>query len=219
MTEQKREVTNLKSSNIQCSAATNHLITNAVFNLSSDGAMLAIGLPMFVRMHLPWQKKVPLVLIFSLGIFVVLAAILNKVCAVSIDTRCHAKQHIDKIYSFTEPFGAEWTFWYVRESSTALLVANLPFLSTLWKSVLGGSRGPAHQTRGVDIAAPFNRNSPEAVPIPVAYPQTSEQMPLDLPTDSHDCQPKVESATQATSMSGQSTVPSSHSHRSIRSFL
>lgn len=29
----------------QCDAATNHLITNAVFNLTSDCAMLAIGLP------------------------------------------------------------------------------------------------------------------------------------------------------------------------------
>jgi hypothetical protein len=75
-----RDVANDKSSNIQCSAATNHLITNAVFNLTSDFVMLAIGLPMFLRMHLPWQKKVPLVLIFSLGIFVILAAILNKVC-------------------------------------------------------------------------------------------------------------------------------------------
>lgn len=36
--------------NRQCDAATNHLITNAVFNLTSDVAMLAIGLPMFLRM-------------------------------------------------------------------------------------------------------------------------------------------------------------------------
>lgn len=39
----------------QCDAATNHLITNAVFNLSSDCIMLAIGLPMFLRMKLPWS--------------------------------------------------------------------------------------------------------------------------------------------------------------------
>ena len=36
--------------NKQCDAATNHLITNAVFNLSSDVAMLLIGLPIFLRM-------------------------------------------------------------------------------------------------------------------------------------------------------------------------
>nr|POE90634.1 hypothetical protein CFP56_60247 [Quercus suber] len=106
--------------NVQCDAATNHLITNAVFNLSSDLAMLAIGLPMFIRMSLPWKKKIPLIGIFSLGVFVILAAILNKV------------------YSFTLPFGVDWTFWYVRESSTALLVANLPFVWTVWRKVTGG---------------------------------------------------------------------------------
>lgn len=36
------------SPNKQCNAATNHLIMNAVFNISSDCAMLAIGLPMFL---------------------------------------------------------------------------------------------------------------------------------------------------------------------------
>nr|POE54169.1 hypothetical protein CFP56_63472 [Quercus suber] len=106
--------------NVQCDAATNHLITNAVFNLSSDVAMLAIGLPMFIRMSLPWRKKIPLIGIFSLGVFVVLAAILNKV------------------YSFSLPFGVDWTFWYVRESSTALLVANLPFVWTVWRKITGG---------------------------------------------------------------------------------
>ncbi|WPH03323.1 Hypothetical protein R9X50_00620000 [Acrodontium crateriforme] len=105
--------------NVQCDAATNHLITNAVFNLSSDLAMIVIGLPMFLRMRLSLKKKVPLVGIFSLGIFVILAAILNKV------------------YSWTQPFGSAWTYWYVRESSTALLVANLPFVWTVWRKVTG----------------------------------------------------------------------------------
>lgn len=72
--------------------------------------MLIIGLPIFIRVHVPLRQKVPLVLLFSLGIFVIIAAILNK------------------IYSFTNPFGTEWVFWYVRESSTALIVANMPFV-------------------------------------------------------------------------------------------
>jgi hypothetical protein len=75
--------------NPQCDAATNHLITNAVFNLTSDCAMLIIGLPMFLRLNLPLKKKIPVVLIFSLGIFTIVAAVLNKV------------------YSFTQPFGAQ----------------------------------------------------------------------------------------------------------------
>ncbi|CAK4034693.1 related to integral membrane PTH11 [Lecanosticta acicola] len=102
----------------QCNAATNHLITNAVFNLTSDAILLAIGLPMFMTMKLQWQKKLPLVLIFSLGVFVILAAVLNK------------------IHSFFQPFGSMWSFWYIRESSTALLVANLPFVWQIWRKIV-----------------------------------------------------------------------------------
>lgn len=103
----------------QCNAATNHLITNATFNLVTDLIMLGVTAPLFWGMHLPWRKKIPLVGVFSLGIFVVLAAILNKV------------------YSFTQPFGTKWPFWYVRESSTALLVADLPFVWGLWRRICG----------------------------------------------------------------------------------
>jgi hypothetical protein len=103
--------------NVQCDAATHHLITNAVFNLTSDVAMLAIGLPMFLRLSLRLSKKIPLIGIFSLGIFVIVAAILNKV------------------YSFSEPFSEQWVYWYVRESSTALIVANLPFVWLFYRKI------------------------------------------------------------------------------------
>ncbi len=81
--------------------------------------MILIVLPIFIRMRLPWRKKIPLILLFSLGLFTILAAILNKV------------------YSFSQPYGSLWTFWYTRESSTALLVANLPFAFTLWLKIPG----------------------------------------------------------------------------------
>jgi hypothetical protein len=103
----------------QCDTAINHLITNAVFNISSDVIMLALGVPMFARIQLPLSKKVPLVGIFSLGIFVILAAVLNK------------------YYSFTDPFGNDWVFWYVRESATAIIVANLPFVWLLYRRMFG----------------------------------------------------------------------------------
>ncbi|KAF1991681.1 hypothetical protein K402DRAFT_322826 [Aulographum hederae CBS 113979] len=101
------------TSNFQCSAAINHLITNAVFNISSDLIMLAIGLSLFIRSRLPFKRKLVLCSVFSLGVFVIVAAICNK------------------YYSFTEPFGSMWTYWYIREASTTLIVANLPFLWTL----------------------------------------------------------------------------------------
>jgi hypothetical protein len=105
--------------NPQCSTAVNHLITNAVFNISSDVLMLALGVPMFIRIQIPLSKKIPLVGIFSLGIFVIIAAALNK------------------WYSFTEPFGNAWVFWYVRESATAIIVANLPFVWLLYRRIFG----------------------------------------------------------------------------------
>jgi hypothetical protein len=120
--------------NVQCDAATNHLITNAVFNLTSDVAMLAIGLPMFLRLSLRLSKKIPLIAIFSLGIFVIVAAILNKV------------------YSFSDPFSEQWVYWYVRESSTALIVANLPFVWLFYRKIFRirsstASRGRSSSTR------------------------------------------------------------------------
>lgn len=41
------------TNSIQCDAAINHLITNATFNLSSDLILMAVGLPMFLRLKLP----------------------------------------------------------------------------------------------------------------------------------------------------------------------
>lgn len=42
---------------------------------------------------------------------------------------------LNKYYSFNEPFGLDWTFWYIRESSTALIAANLPLTWTLLQRV------------------------------------------------------------------------------------
>lgn len=81
--------------------------------------MFLIILPMFIRMKLPWRKKIPLIGVFGLGLFTILSAVLNK------------------WYSFTQPFGAQWTYWYTRESSTALLVANLPFVWTIYRKITG----------------------------------------------------------------------------------
>jgi hypothetical protein len=104
-------------STTQCTAATDHLITNAVFNISSDAMILAVALPMFIKTRLPLRKKIAIVGIFSLGTFVIICAILNKV------------------YSFNQPFGLQWTFWYVRESSTALLTANAAFVWALLRRI------------------------------------------------------------------------------------
>ena len=82
---------------------------NLAFNLSSDLLILSIPIPLFIKTRLPWKQKLLLVFPFSLGIFVILCAILSK--------------HL----SFTQPFSAEWVYWYSREASTAVIVANMPY--------------------------------------------------------------------------------------------
>lgn len=100
-------------SSSQCNALVNHRITKAVFNLSSDIIMLIIALQMLIRSLLPLKRKLILCGIFSLGIFVIIASMLNS------------------YYSFKNPYRQTWIFWYVRESSTAILVANLPYTWTI----------------------------------------------------------------------------------------
>ncbi|KAF1951606.1 hypothetical protein CC80DRAFT_369905, partial [Byssothecium circinans] len=112
-----RDYWTIPTTSPQCSALTNHRITNAVFNISSDLLMLSIALPIFIQSLLPLKRKLILCAIFSLGIFVILAAVLNK------------------YYSFYEPYRGTWVVWYIRESSMAVLVANLPFTWTVLRKV------------------------------------------------------------------------------------
>lgn len=101
----------------QCNTLLHHRITKAVLNISSDIIMLSIALQMLIRSKLPWKRKLILIGIFSLGIFVIAAAALNS------------------YYSFAYPYGTTWMFWYIRESSMAIIVANMPFTWTLLREM------------------------------------------------------------------------------------
>ena len=103
--------------NIQCATQTHHLIVNLTFNLTSDLLTIFIPLPMFIKARLEWRKKLLLVFPFSLGFFTMVCAILSK--------------HL----SFTQPFSAEWIYWYTREASTAMIVANMPYSWTIIRKI------------------------------------------------------------------------------------
>ncbi|KAH7029264.1 uncharacterized protein B0I36DRAFT_411099 [Microdochium trichocladiopsis] len=130
--------------NIQCSAATNHLITNLVLNISSDIMIMLIPMPILVKSSLPLKKKLVLGGIFLLGSFTILSALLSK------------------YYSFTEPFGSAWTFWYIRESSTALITANLPATWTLIRHRfhLSSFNAKSSQRTGPNISSGFRSGYP-----------------------------------------------------------
>lgn len=59
----------LPTPSTQCSAATNHLITNAVLNLSSDLMIISIPMPLLFKVQLPLKNKAILLGIFLIGAF------------------------------------------------------------------------------------------------------------------------------------------------------
>lgn len=94
----------------QCTTLQHYAIIQASFNISSDLLMLSIPLPMILKLRLPWKQKGVLIAIFSLGLFVVTAAILTKV------------------FNLSNVWDPSYMLWYTRESSVAVYVSNLPLI-------------------------------------------------------------------------------------------
>ncbi|QRD85796.1 hypothetical protein F9C07_4817 [Aspergillus flavus] len=105
--------------NIQCATYQHYSITQAVFNISSDAAMLVVPVPLLMKTQLKARRKFILVCIMSLGVFTIFAAILNKV------------------YNFLSPLTTMYQIWYIREASTAIYVANLICLWPLLRKLFG----------------------------------------------------------------------------------
>lgn len=92
----------------QCSAATNHLITNAVFNISSDLIIISIPMPLLFKVRLPLKNKITLIMIFLIGAFTV--SLTEHLLFAANNVKIVAAA-LNKYYSFTHPFGTEWTIW------------------------------------------------------------------------------------------------------------
>ncbi|THC95153.1 hypothetical protein EYZ11_005356 [Aspergillus tanneri] len=105
--------------NMQCATYQYYSITQAVFNISSDAAMLAVPIPLLIKTQLKTSKKAILMCIMSLGLFTIVAAILNKV------------------FNFASPLTTTYQIWYIREASTAIYVANLICLWPLLRLIFG----------------------------------------------------------------------------------
>ncbi|KAH8723395.1 hypothetical protein GQ44DRAFT_620466 [Phaeosphaeriaceae sp. PMI808] len=156
----------------QCNALINHRIVKAVFNLSSDVVILFIALQMLIRSLLPVKRKLILCGIFSLGIFVIIASVLNS------------------YYSFKNPYQQTWVSWYVRESSTAILVANLPFTWAILRECFGvgsfdGSAPPpwtfhsAHTRNSIQGRRPTYPYSQSSRTVTTARPRPSPTNSLE----------------------------------------
>jgi len=57
----------------------NHLITNAVLNISSDVMIMLIPLPLVFKVKISLEKKIVLGCIFFIGIFTVCISILDPI--------------------------------------------------------------------------------------------------------------------------------------------
>jgi hypothetical protein len=108
--------------------------------------MLCIPLPLLITSKLPGTKKLLLCILFSLGVFVIMCAVLNK------------------YYSFAHPFSPMWTFWYIREASTAIMVANAPMCWTLVRRVFN-VKGFLNQT---------SETKSKSVPVAATYVTTAD---------------------------------------------
>ncbi|KAF2711949.1 hypothetical protein K504DRAFT_521231 [Pleomassaria siparia CBS 279.74] len=103
----------LPAKSFQCAAAQNHLLTNLVFNVTSNIILILLPMPILFGARLPLKRKMGLIVVFLMGFFSIMSAIVNKV------------------FALTHPYGNEWTTWYIRETYMAILCANLPLIYPL----------------------------------------------------------------------------------------
>lgn len=102
----------------QCSSYQYYEIVQGVFSISADVLMLVVAIPMLVQVRVPTKQKLILLLLFGMGIFVIVAAVLNKVY-------CLVPALISYVYMN----------WYFREATVAILVTNLPLIWSLLRDV------------------------------------------------------------------------------------
>jgi len=109
----------LQPQNLECLTWLNYNILQLSMNLSTDLVLLLIPVILISRMKMKIGKKLLLIALFSMGIFVMLSSILLKVAV------------------FSNSFDPVWLIWCIREVSTAMLVGNLvlcmPIFKIWWK--------------------------------------------------------------------------------------
>ncbi|KAI6248186.1 hypothetical protein HI914_03123 [Erysiphe necator] len=128
--------------NPQCTTLEHYAIVQGCFNISSDILMLSIPLPLITKLNVPLKQKSVLLIIFSMGIFVIIAALLTK------------------IFNLSNVWDPSYMLWYVREASVAVYVSNLPLIWPMlreWfptlKALAPRSRANASQTPKFDTGA------------------------------------------------------------------
>ncbi|PYH47821.1 uncharacterized protein BP01DRAFT_198501 [Aspergillus saccharolyticus JOP 1030-1] len=102
----------------ECATYRIYEITQAIFNISSDVMILSVVLPMFMRAQMAWKTKLPVIIVFSMGLVVLACAITSK------------------YFTFKNIYDNSYQFWYLREASIGMYVTNLPFVWSLARSTI-----------------------------------------------------------------------------------
>lgn len=114
----------------QCWSYFNYQVIEAAFNISSDIFVLAIAIPILVKMQVPFLQRAILIAIFGMGVFIILAAILTKLFSIYPPLLTYA-----------------YLNWYCREASVCVYVTNLPAIWTLVLDVFPRLRSLGRGTR------------------------------------------------------------------------
>lgn len=141
--------------NLQCATYQRYSITQAVFNISSDAVMFAIPIPLLVKAQLKRRRKMVLIGVMSLGLFTIIAAILNK------------------YFNFASPLTTQYQIWYIREASTAIYVANIMCWWPLLRKLFGLKAFQYNSNRGQQVGNQNHQNKTESD----GYSNTTQSRP------------------------------------------
>ncbi|KAK5995606.1 hypothetical protein PT974_04020 [Cladobotryum mycophilum] len=99
----------------ECAAAQLQLIVLGVLNIVTDAMLLVLPVPVIFGIRAPWQRKLQLTCLFTLGIFIILITIIRL-----------------PINSGQKHSQISRTTWASTELLTSALVVNAPTLYGLW---------------------------------------------------------------------------------------
>lgn len=136
----------------QCATYYHHMIFATSMNISSDLLLIAIPIPLIVRVSLPLKRKVVLIGVLCLGFFNV--SDIGYTCFPfpfrnAYLSRMHQEliSHpslyqiiataLNRYYNFSNPNDITYINWYVGEVSTAVYAANVPLIWPVVRKIFG----------------------------------------------------------------------------------
>lgn len=107
--------------NYQCSSYQHYEIAQGVLSITSDILILIVAMPILIAVRLPKRQKIILLLLFGMGLFIIVSALLTKIYCL-----------VPSLISY------KYMNWYFREATIAILVTNIPLMWSLIRDFLPG---------------------------------------------------------------------------------